>query len=394
MYKNIENLKKISGEINNFLGKNNKLCVERKRNNDIYDAISYRLYYTKQCATQEKAAIMVNKYKNKNCKTSRQALNKKDDKLSPEFYCDLSCKLGEVIKKMYYNNNVRQVIAVDGVFSTFKESLSKDGYSKNKKGTSVTPLVTGMFNATYNYPVTLELSKTKDERKSFLDFIKNKDKFENTIFVFDRGYYSDEFFAHLESLNIAYVCRIKDNSKYVSRNNDCTYVVDDSFYIRIIKYKIGDQEYNIATNCFDMKINEIQDVYHKRWSVEEYYKHIKNNQGMAKINTSREKNTKKMIYANLIVSQLAYLFAYMDNKNKKNGKILNKSTLTEGLYDKFIYYFIHNTKFSKYYLEQFFSTYVSYIKTNVGTSSERICKRPNFRWYFKQYFKNPKSKAK
>jgi len=111
---------------------------------------------------------------------------------------------------------------------------------------------------------------------------------------------------------------------------------------------------------------------------------------MSKINTTREKNTKKIIYAILIVSQLAYLFAFMDNKNKKDGKILNKSTLTEGLYDKFMYYFIHNKKFTKYYLENFFSAYIFYIKTNVGTSSERICKMPNFRWYFK----NPKSKAK
>ena len=171
MYKNVGNLKQISGVINGFFTEK-KLCVKRKTNNNICDAVTYRLYCTKQGATQEKAAIMVNKYKNINCRTTRQVLNKKDDKLSTEFHCDLSCKLADIIKKLYYNNNIRQVIAVDGVFSTFKESLSEDGYSKNKQRKSVTPLVTGLFNATYNYPVMLELSKTKDERKSFLEFIK------------------------------------------------------------------------------------------------------------------------------------------------------------------------------------------------------------------------------
>ena len=55
-----------------------------------------------------------------------------------------------------------------------------------------------------------------------------------------------DFFKNLDNLDITYICRIKDNSIYVSKKSDCTYKIDDDFSTRIIKYKIGDQEYNIA----------------------------------------------------------------------------------------------------------------------------------------------------
>ena len=72
--------------------------------------------------------------------------------------------------------------------------MSKDGYKANKKKESVTPLFSGLYNVTSNYPIMLDLVKTKDERKAFMDFVKNKDKFKNNIFVFDRGYVSGSLF--------------------------------------------------------------------------------------------------------------------------------------------------------------------------------------------------------
>ena len=135
--KMINILKSISNELQLFLAENNNLCVDRNRKNDIIDAILYKLYYTKLSATQEKVTI----------------------KLNVSFYEKLSLFLAEQIKKHNKTVSTRQVIAVDGVFSTFLKSLEKDGFKTNKKKEYVTPLISGLFNITYNCPVTLDLVK-------------------------------------------------------------------------------------------------------------------------------------------------------------------------------------------------------------------------------------------
>ena len=73
--------------------------------------------------------------------------------------------MAEQIKKHTKTVSTKQVIAVDGVYSTFLKSLEKDGFKTNKKKESVTPLISGLFNITYNCPVTLDLVKTKNERR-------------------------------------------------------------------------------------------------------------------------------------------------------------------------------------------------------------------------------------
>ena len=98
--KSIKVLKKISNEIQNFLSKNNNLCVNRARKNDIIDAILYKLYYTELSSTQEKATIKLNKFKKKINKSSRQSLVKKEKKLDVFFYEKLSNYLTHQIIKI------------------------------------------------------------------------------------------------------------------------------------------------------------------------------------------------------------------------------------------------------------------------------------------------------
>jgi hypothetical protein len=392
MYQNINKLISISKDINKYLLDNKNAYVERNRKTCITDAILYKLLYTKSGSTQQKATIKLNNYKKRDGKISRQALVKKEKKISADFYGKLSAKLAELIKLQFGQNRKKQVIAVDGTYPTFLNTLTKDGFKASKTGDSVTPLITGLFNVTYNYPVTLELAKTKDERKEFMKFIKTTDKFNDSIFVFDRGYPSENFFKELVSKKLSFICRIKENSNYIDpKQTDYIVTTQAGTKIRVIKYVIKKESYYIATNLFDISAAEIKSIYHDRWTVEEYYKYVKQNMKLAKVNEQREADIRKTVMAHLIVSQITYLFANMDNKRKIDGKILNKSVLTEGIYDKFMYNFINNHKFTKYFLIEFFKTYVQYIKTNAGTSSKRNCKRANHRWYFKKYFKNVKS---
>ena len=60
----------------------------------------------------------------------------------------------------------------------------------------------------------------KNERKAFIDDVKNKNNYDNHIFVFDRGFDGFQFYKSLESREIKYVCRVKDNSSMISDKND------------------------------------------------------------------------------------------------------------------------------------------------------------------------------
>ena len=146
----------------------------------------------------------------------------------------------------------------------------------------------------------------------------------------------------------------------------------------------------MATNVFDYTPNLIKSIYHDRWKIEEYYKYIKQNMKLAKINEKREKDIIKTISAHLIVSQITFLFVNMFKKH--DNVIVNKSVLTTGIYGKFLYNFFNNQKFTKYFLLNFINVYIQYVNSKKDRTFKHQCKRPNYRWYFKKYFKNEKSK--
>jgi len=129
-------------------------------------------------------------------------------------------KLKKIHIHAFRRKYTRQIIATDGTYPTLLRSLTKDNFKSNKNNQSVTPLITGLFNVTTNYPIIMELAKTKDERKEFLNFISNKEQFKNNIFVFDKGYDGDLFFDTIEQKELMFICRIKDNRKYISNEND------------------------------------------------------------------------------------------------------------------------------------------------------------------------------
>jgi hypothetical protein len=97
----------------------------------------------------------------------------------------------------------------------------------------------------------------------------------------------------------------------------------------------------------------------------------------------------KSIYVQLIISRITCLLIKMYEKKKcksRSNSIINKSTLTQGLYEDFLYLFI-NGRLNKRIISRFAGNYIVAITTNKGKSIPRICTRPYMKWYIKQYFK-------
>ena len=130
---------------------------------------------------------------------SRQALVKKEDLVPIQVYVEQLDVLTSNIQNILYKNIRQQsnnplVIAVDGTYLTMKESFCKEGYSGNKNGESIEALVTGMFNITCNCPVGLHITMHWNERQASMDLVLEYPSYKYSVFVFDRGYFSEELF--------------------------------------------------------------------------------------------------------------------------------------------------------------------------------------------------------
>lgn len=106
-----------------------------------------------------------------------------------------------------------------------------------------------------------------------------------------------------------------------------------------------------------------------------------------------EETVRKTILACLILSQITFMLSNFFNIKQHENKIVNKSILTEGMYEDFLFKFFKN-KLTKHYMTKFIETYVTYIKTSVGKSFDHVCKRTNFLWYYRSCNRSKKSTVK
>jgi hypothetical protein len=387
-----KNCVKLINSIKTVAKDNNKFITKRNRKLNTIDAFVYRLLYSQKYKSQENVVSFMNMHKN--IKINRSSYSRKEDAIDLNFYkkiYELICKFGH----KYYGKYSKNIISVDGTDVNMDTSLNKNGYKLNKNKESITSLVLGVYNVTKNYPITLELVKHKNERRAFLDFIRGNIN-EDSIYVFDRGFFSNEVVTKLNLKNIKFVFRLKKNSQLIQKNkNDCISNINNNnnqISLRIVKYTINDNDYYLATNLFDVceyTIKNLQDIYHFRWSIEEYFKLIKKNMKMSKFNEKDEISIKKSIYCNLILTSLTMLIerCYIKSNKKMNKhQMINKSNLINGMYDHFIINVFYK-KIYKRYVEKFIKMYIVIHYSKKGRSFTRTCKTPYHKWYIKRYFK-------
>jgi hypothetical protein len=195
-------------------------------------------------------------------------------------------------------------------------------------------------------------------------FIQNEDFLkENEIGVFDKAYNKYSAFAKWNTQNIFFVTRLKNNAKEELVEE---YELDDATpneILRDAKIKLKYKEDNIVkevelrlvsyfdveksrcfyflTNLFELKPQEIADLYKKRWHVELLFKKIKQNfplqyfYGESKnaiqiqlwctlivlllVTVMQKSLTKKWAFSNLISLMQKHLFTYIKFKDFFNN---------------------------------------------------------------------------
>jgi len=247
----------------------------------------------------------------------------------------------------------------------------------------------GIYNVTRNYPVDLQMVEHKNERKAFLDIVTGRKDFSNTIFVFDRGFDGHTFLRKLEKMNLKYVCRIKSNSSFVSKNDDAVHYKKD-FKTRVINYKIGNKTYHLATNLYDIhefSIPILKQIYHERWTIEESFKYMKNNFDFGTSELKSAVAIRKSIYCQMLIMKLVNLIAKTNQsrfKHIKSNRIINKKTITDGFYKGFLFRLFSNM-LNRRFINSFNKNYIVIITTNKGKFNPRVCVTSGMKWYSKQY---------
>jgi hypothetical protein len=171
-------------------------------------ALLYSLQYTQNDKTKIDIVNKFNKdiddYKNK---ISRTTFHEKASKIPLSYYLSIHHKLFSVYKNKFIKTDKTSILSVDGTYNNTN--------IKNIKGYLETSLNMGFFDVSNDIPIELmfkgEESKNKEVSSLKNYIIENKNKFNNTIFVLDRAYYSYKFIDFLNKNKIKYVVRFRNN---------------------------------------------------------------------------------------------------------------------------------------------------------------------------------------
>jgi hypothetical protein len=172
-------------------------------------------------------------------------------------------------------------------------------------------LISIIYDVKHQVPLEYCLSSSLNERSLFYNqLIRLKTHGSNDIFIFDRGYYSFEMIDRLSNRFQNYIFRVKNNLKIIDSlvrsGRDELVFIKNQHPMRIVRYTINpkndyqfigqsdkiklklktlnvkgkDQTYYLVTSLVDSDkypLSKLKELYHRRWSIEDYYKKIKRN---------------------------------------------------------------------------------------------------------------------
>jgi len=172
--------------------------------------------------------------------------------------------------------------------------------------------------------------------------LKNVDKKEDNIFVFDRGVHSRERLCEMDSENFNFVTRILENSRHeVLREYDfakglkvgnLTVINDQKVFLfgrgkkyphafRLIK-TVNDNNESLwfLTNKFTLPIEEVIEVYKRRWDIEVFFRFIKQELNFKHFMSTNINGIKIILYMTLILAMLILIYKKLNNIGYKTAK--------------------------------------------------------------------------
>ena len=244
-------------------------------------------------------------------------------------------------------NNLRK--ARDKEIKEVKININEtivENNKKNKKGLYCRSLCTTIFDVNNLFPLALEETNNyANENNHIVEILNKINMNDNSTIIFDRKYYSIDLLKFLKNKNITPIFRLDISNNFVRKINeeDKNEIIEKvkDIDIKILKYTIENEFYYIATTNLNLTVNEIKEIYWKRWKVEEFYKTLKHKMKGWFYNKSNKINYLGALKAQqfgylfsrlmLIISEKFNISLKEKKKKETKNKYIRKINFTEAM---------------------------------------------------------------
>ena len=326
---------------NRFIRSSGKLSM--------YHVIVYLFYTSKQAMNINISNIRMDLPELDFPKVSKQAVSKARQGIIPSLFQDLFTLSVDIfyksIDKRKRWRDRFHIYAIDGSrislpnsksnFENYSEMFSK----KNPKRRWSMALCSVIYDVCNDFIVHgLLKNYLGSERHAALQHCKDLESlnlFDNSILIFDRGYYSEDMFRYFSEKGYLCVMRLRDKyklSRQCTGDNVLVLYGDPKketadINVRVISVKLdgGETEY-LATSVFDslLTAEDFRELYFMRWPIEQKYGELKNQFMMEEFSGATSTSIEQEFFINLLLSNLAALI-----KASADEMIEKKSTVNQ-----------------------------------------------------------------
>lgn len=319
----------------------------RKRKLSIFQVIMYLLYTSKASMFQNLSRIRDDLGSIDFPDISKQALSKARQFISPDlfkelFYLSVDLFYSQIPSRKLWNGY--HLFAVDGSKMELPNSKSNFeffgemfGYpDPNRRFTM--GLASVVYDVLDDYIIHASFQRySASERSAALEHLHNLEDlniYQNSVVIFDRGYYSEDMFRYCVEHQHLCLMRLKENYNIAKKcSGDIMTILPgnkkdntEDIKIRVIEVILdnGTKEY-LATNLFDPHITRkmFQELYFYRWPVETKYKELKSRLAIEEFSGATTVSVLQEFYINVLLSNLSSL---IKNQVDEEIQITAKST--------------------------------------------------------------------
>jgi len=275
-------------------------------------------------------------------KVSKSSFWKFRNKIPSEEFQQLAYSVDILLEEIgLFSTTGTNIYAIDGSKILMHKNLFKKGYTSQINPHFPQGLISGLSEVSKSTPRDLLLVSHKNERACALQQLKFLQT--NDILIMDRGYFSLQLAQACIQQGIRPIFRMKKSSMGVksllqNQLNDQEVSIgtkNNNFRLRIVRYKIGKQDYFLATTLFDKAqypISYLMDLYHSRWDIEEHFKFFKTVCDFKRFHSHTENGIKQEMYLSLFLIKVTRALEFLNipllgkinntTKRKFNSKVL------------------------------------------------------------------------
>ena len=319
----------------------------RKRKLSLFQVIMYLLYTSKASMFQNLSRIREDLGNLDFPDISKQALSKARQFINPALFKELYYLSVDLFYKQLPSRkfwNGYHLFAIDGSKIELPNSKSNFeffgemfGYpDPNRRFTM--GLGSIVYDVLDDYIVHASFQRyLASERSAALEHLHNLEDlniYQNSVVIFDRGYYSEDMFRYCVEHQHLCLMRLKQNYNIAKKcSGDIITVLPgnekdrtEDTKIRVIEVILNDgtKEY-LATNLFDSHISQqmFRELCFYRWPVETKYKELKSRLAIEEFSGATTTSVLQEFYINVLLSNLSSL---IKNQVDEEIQITAKST--------------------------------------------------------------------